>query len=378
MTALVPASGGPPVRPGATLAELIRPFLGWFATIRGRSRHTIAAYEKDLDTFAVFAKGIGVRIPSQVTFNVVEMYLAHRLHHDGRKATTLNRARYAIGQFFRFLRRQGLVTTDPVADTFSLKEPQRLPRYLSIADQERVLAHFAASESLEGRRDYALVATALFAGLRVSELATVRVTDLDLEAGTLRVIGKGDKQHECVIVPRLREILSGYLADVHPVLAAAAVEGRVDRIHGEWTRRRRQLHLYVNGEHRIEPLATRDRDEAERILADRLRELRVAHASPYLFPRAGGGYSRLRRALPLLTRSIFMMIHRKVSAVAGRHVHPHMLRHSFASRLRENGAPLELIQEALGHANISTTLIYAHLTTTKRKAEIAKYLEGGA
>ena len=80
----------------------------------------------------------------------------------------------------------------------------------------------------------------------------------------------------------------------------------------------------------------------------------------------------------MAARTIFHITNTKISAIVGEHVHPHMLRHSFASRLRENGAPLELIQEALGHQNISTTLIYARISTTKQRADIARYLEGRA
>jgi site-specific recombinase XerD len=97
---------------------------------------------------------------------------------------------------------------------------------------------------------------------------------------------------------------------------------------------------------------------------------------PYLFTRVGDRSGRCKGKQQLLTRSICWILQRQVSPVVGQPVHPHMLRHSFASRLRENGAPLELIQEALGHSDISTTLIYALISTTKRKTEIARYLEG--
>jgi integrase/recombinase XerD len=186
-----------------------------------------------------------------------------------------------------------------------------------------VLAILAARTSLAGRRDYALIATALLCGLRVSELVSVQVTDLNLEAGTLTVVGKGDKQRECPVVPRLREILGAYLARTRPKL--------VRRV---W--------------------------------------------SPYLFTRTCRKSQRGKSTHALLTRSIWDMLDRQLSPLVGQRVHPHMLRHSFASRLRENGAPLELIQDALGHANIATTLIYAHVSTTKQRNDIARYLEGGA
>jgi integrase/recombinase XerD len=319
---LVTLRGPAELIPGATMGQQLHPFLGWLYAVRGRSQNTIHAYQDDIQGFVAFAESAGVVLPSQATFNLLEMYFAHRQRREGRKATTVNRTRYALGTFFRYLRRQGLVTHDPVADTFPLPEPERVPKYLTIAEQERVLAAFAARRSLAGRRDFAMIACALFTGVRVSELATVRVTDLDLATGILRVVGKGDKQRECVVVPRLRAILRDYLKRTWPAI--------------------------VGGRHR----------------------------SPYLFTRVGRNASKRKRGEPLLTRSIYWRLEKEVSPLIGRPVNPHMLRHSFASRLRENGAPLEVIQQALGHADIGTTLIYAHVSTTKQRADIALYLEG--
>src|SRR6266446_3259817 len=146
-------TASPAVR-GATLADQLKPFLGWFYAVRGRGPNTISAYQRDLQAFIAFAQRTGVTLPSQVTFNLLEMYFAHRQHHEGRKANTINRARHALGAYFKFLRRQGLCTHDPVADTYALPKPQRVPKFLTIAEQEHVLAVFASRTSLVGRRDY--------------------------------------------------------------------------------------------------------------------------------------------------------------------------------------------------------------------------------
>jgi site-specific recombinase XerD len=124
-TALAPlgASALPSIRSGVTLAAQIAPFLGWLHAIRGRSDNTILAYHRDLKAFVAFAESAGVIAPSQVTFNVLEMYFAHRQHREHKKATTVNRARHAMTSFFKFLRRQGLVATNPVEDTFALPKP---------------------------------------------------------------------------------------------------------------------------------------------------------------------------------------------------------------------------------------------------------------
>ena len=193
------------------------------------------------------------------------MYFAHRHHREGRKATTVNRARHALTTFFKFLRRQGLVATNPVEDTYALPKPQRVPKYLTISEQERVLAAFAAKRHPTGRRTYALIATALLCGVRASELASVRVTDLDLDAGTLTVIGKGDRERICTVVPRLRAILSHYLTRTWPKLVGSQ------------------------------------------------------HGSPYLFVRSGFRHiARRRGQAPLLTRSIHWILKKQISPIVGR------------------------------------------------------------
>lgn len=343
-TALVPSFGralenlsssdeGFLVRPDATLAELVEPFCGWLRVVRGRAEHTVVAYRKDVTTFARFCEQGALRRPAQVHRRVIEGYLAALHHRHGLTATTANRHRHALGTFWKFLRREELVTGDPVADTFGFKEPRRLPKYLTIPEQERVLEVLGAahgpplrphhSHALTRRRDHALIATALFTGLRVEELATLRLEAVDLPGRRLRVTGKGNKEREAVIIPRLGAILRAYLCDVRPRCLAGG-------------------------------------------------------ASPWMFPRVtrhgvyrGGRFGRER---PLLTRSVYALVHRVLSPIVGRPVFPHMLRHSFASRLRENGAGIELIQEALGHADIRTTTIYSHLTSAKRMADIERYL----
>src|SRR5207245_9820370 len=102
---VAPGDGGPPDRPGRTLAELVPVFCGWFRTVRGRSENTCKSYGEDLSTFARFCASAGATRPPAVTFQLVEMYLATLTHQRGLKATSANRHLYAIRSFFRFLRR---------------------------------------------------------------------------------------------------------------------------------------------------------------------------------------------------------------------------------------------------------------------------------
>lgn len=370
-TAIVVAEGRP------TLTVLVPRFLQWLKFVRERSDNTLASYGFDLRRFLEFAAKAGIEYSEQVTFRHVEAYVAWLRYENKSKATTANRHRNALLTFWRYLRREGIVTTDPVADTFPLKQPARLPRYLTIPEQDRVIEVLSRDESLIGRRDYALVATGLFAGLRVEELATLKVHDVDLEAGVLRVVGKGDKERELPIVPRLAVIVRAYLTETRPVLVGRpmgsvyvskdrSVRGRPRPRH--W----RARYSKSGGVVRVSTRA-RTEEEARAYLA---RVAEQPPEAPWVFVNAGltNGHRLHRGGQALLTRTLFYAIRNKVSAIVGRTISPHVLRHSFASRLRENGAPLELIQEALGHASINTTTIYAHISTAKRKAELAKYL----
>ncbi len=310
----------------ATLAHQIPVFLRWFQFTRGRSAHTVAAYGFDLASFLAFAEPAGLERAEDVTFRHLEFYLGWLQTERGTSARTANRHLGALRAFWRFLTREGLATTNPAADTFKLPEHRALPEYLSRAERTRVLRTLAAREDLarpaglRARRHRALT------GLRCGELAALRLADVDLEAGVLRVLhGKGDKPRELPVVPR---------PGGHP--------RRLPRGGAAGAR---------------EPAG---------------REARAASAPS---PRAGrppgragvsvnahpGALTGAPRPARLGGRGIWHLVRRAVEPIVGRHVHPHMLRHSFASHLRENGADLQIMQEALGHASINTTTMYAHL-----------------
>jgi integrase/recombinase XerD len=163
----------------------------------------------------------------------------------------------------------------------------------------------------------------LLTGLRCSELSNLQLGHLDLAAGVLRVIeGKGRKDRELPVVPRLEAILRRYLEVVRPQL--------------------------------------------------------VRGPNVYVFVRATPrqGWQTKHGAAAFGPKAIFYTIRRLVAEILNRPgAHPHMLRHSFASRLRENGADLQDIQEALGHAVITTTTMYAHLTTRRQREKLAEYLK---
>jgi len=303
------------------LAQHADRFLGWFKFVRRRSDNTLAAYGRDLSSFLAFASGAGLERPADVNFEHIELYLGAIQHERGVSARTANRHLHALRSWWTWMKRAGLATDNPAAACFVLPTAKRMPEYLSLPEQDRGLASLGQRRDLLGRRDYALIGTGLLTGLRNGELGRLQLAHLDLEAGALRVIqGKGRKDREVPLVPRLAAILRPYLAETRPALL-----GR--------------------------------------------------QPSVYVFVRTGPWSYTARTDQPLGGKAIFYLVRAALTPLIGRPVHPHMLRHSFATRLRSNGADLQLIQEALGHASIVTTTMYAHISTPQRLADLARLLE---
>lgn len=300
------------------LAQHAERFLSWFKFVRRRADNTVDAYARDSSSFLTFAERAGLTRPADVTFQHVELYLGAIQHERGVSARTANRHLHALRSWWVWMKRSQLATDNPAAECFLLPTEKHLPEYLSLPEQDRGLASLGQRRDLLGRRDYALIGTGLLTGLRNGERGRLQFAHLDLEGGVLRVVqGKGRKDREAPLVPRLAAIPRPYLAE-RPTLLA----GR---------------------------------------------------ASVYLFVRVGAWARRVDQ--PLGGQAIFHLVRRALTPLIGRPVHPHMLRHSFATRLRANGADLQVIQEALGHASIVTTTMYAHISTPQRLADLARLLE---
>jgi integrase/recombinase XerD len=323
-----------------SLEALAARFLQWLKFVRERSDDTVAAYGYDLASFLGFCADGGLLRAEDVKVRHVELYMAWLRQTPRRtrggtgnhSAATANRHLAALRAFFAYLNREEILVGNPAAHAFVLRTGRRLPTYLTIGEQEALLDALIPDHTPTGQRDLAIVATMLFCGLRVGEVVNLRLEHVVLAGQRLRVVqGKGQKDRELPIVPRLRGILGAYLSD-----------GRARLLNPKRARRPRI-------------------DDG------------------WFFVRAGRGpYRFARDGAAMESRTVHFLLRTKVSAIVGRHVHPHMLRHSFASRLRENGAELQLIQEALGHSDIRTTTIYSHLTTTKRTQELSRFSGGRA
>jgi integrase/recombinase XerD len=285
------------------LAKQIQRFLDQLAVERGLSAHTIAAYRRDLERYAKFLRERGITDGRRVDDAAVAAHVAAvsaSTHADGRRyrATSVVRALSSVRVFHRFLLREGETSSDPTAAVIRPKLPRSLPKPLSVDEVARVLA--SPDRSARGVRDRAVLETLYGAGLRISELVGLDVDDVDLEEGSVRVLGKGGKERDVPIGRYARDAISAYLTRVRPQLATA----------------RSRSALFLN--------------------------------------QRGGR----------LTRQGCAWILRQHVAAAGvtRKVSPHTLRHSFATHLLEGGADVRVVQELLGHSSVATTQVYTLVT----------------
>jgi len=301
----------------------VRGFLQWLSL--GRSANTARGYGQGLLQFMKFLKLRGITHPDQVGFLLIEQFMLWQ-RQGGANAKTVNHRLCVIRSFWKWMRRAGYVTTNPGVDVERLRVGFRSPRFLTVPDQERLLAGVAAAEGDKARRDEAMIATALLTGLRCGELVHVRMEDFDLESATLRVAaGKGLKDRDATIILRLDRILRAYLP---------CRERLAQGVPTPW--------LFLSASRTIR---------------------RGAHK-----------FSQRPWGEPMCTQAFFRLLREQSRRVLNRDVSPHALRHSFATRLREAGADLQLIQELLGHADINTTTIYAHLTTARRHKLVQQFL----
>jgi integrase/recombinase XerD len=286
------------------LATQIERFLDHLAVERGLSPSTVEAYRRDLTRYRAFLLGRGVRdgrSADEATVAAFVASLSSSTHHDGRpyRASSVVRSLSCVRTFHRFLMREAGADRDPSAGVVRPRLPRALPRPLAVEDVGRLLAAPAAGEPA-GVRDRAVLETLYGAGLRVSELVGLDVDDVDLEEGSVRVLGKGGKEREVPLGRYAREAIAAYLSRARPVFATS--------------RSRAALFLNQRG-------GRLTRQGCSKILAAQVE-------------RAG--------------------IRKRVT--------PHTLRHSFATHLLEGGADVRVVQELLGHASVATTQIYTLVT----------------
>jgi integrase/recombinase XerC len=291
------------------------------------STHTVRAYDSDLSQFLTFLAGNAGRTRAELTMvdfdhlNIRE-FLAD-LHRRGNSRSSAARKLAAIRTFSRYLRREGILDSDPASLVGTPKREQRLPAHLGEAEMSTLLEMPDATQPL-GRRDRAILELFYASGLRLSELVGLDLGDVNLNGRMVRVLGKGGKER---IVPFNRSTEAALRA---------------------WLRDRES---FVPAE--AEPQAASREPRPAR------RKPRITRSGkPPLFLNYLGGR--------LSTRSVDRLVRKYVAACSTRFgISPHALRHSFATHLLERGADLRAIQELLGHARLSTTQRYTHLNAAQ-------------
>jgi integrase/recombinase XerD len=287
------------------ISSTIAAFLTHVRVERGLSANTVTAYRRDLVKFDDFAKKRKLTLESVSRDNLVE-FLAS-LYRQKLESRTVARHLVTLRNFFRFAQLQELIATDPSLNLESPKIRRALPGYLRLEEIERLLAQPDDKTPL-GLRDHAMLDVLYSTGLRVSDLISLRVMDLDTAVGCIRCIGKGDKERIVPIGKKALALVERYLRDARPKLIGKGKQALATT-------------LFIN--RRGAPLS---RVGVWKILS------------------AYGRKAGLRSSLT-----------------------PHMLRHSFATHLLERGADLRSVQLMLGHSDISTTQIYTHVVEERLK-----------
>jgi integrase/recombinase XerD len=270
----------------------------------GLSPRTLASYRADLTRFAQWHTARGGSTLASADSSDIEAYLAHLFGHAGLKARSSARAVSSLRRFFRRLARNGERSDDPTALTASPRLPRSLPKSLSEAQVDALLAA-PDTRTAEGLRDRVMLEVLYATGLRVSELVGLPVAAVSSEMGVARVLGKGSKE-------------------------------------------------------RLVPLGEEALDWIGRYLRDTRGELLDGQQSPALFVTRRGG--------PMTRQAFWLRLKRHAVCAGIRNpVSPHVLRHAFATHLLNHGADLRVVQMLLGHADISTTQIYTHVARERLK-----------
>lgn len=280
-------------------------FIRYLTAEKGASSYTIRNYRTEIEEFFAFLRREGVKDWAGVDRLVLRRYLAW-LQAEGYARTSIARRVFELRSFGRFLAREQILEVSPFQAMSAPKTPQRLPEYLDIGEVQRLL-NAPASDSPQGLRDRAILELLYASGMRVSELTGLNVGDVDCERGQVMVTGKGDKERLVLMGEPAQRALKRYLT-----------EGRSQFIRKQGPAPRA---LFLNR------LGSRLSDRSVQMILEKYRK------------RAG--------------------LKKKVT--------PHTLRHTFATHMLDGGADLRVVQELLGHALLSTTQVYTHVSQNRAR-----------
>jgi len=293
------------------MTQDILDFLNYIDTVNTKSIHTRDAYQRDLEEFHFFLINQGVTFWQGVDSKTIMRFIEYLNKHakSDLKNSTLSRKISSLRSFFNYLAKQNKVSRNPLSSIHNPAKQKMLPDFLLFEELNQLLESFDLSDPYQ-LRNRAMFELIYASGLRVSEAVKLNLEDIDLDQRTLRFIGKGSKERMVPFYSDCADVLKQYIDEARPLLMKGKLHHRV----------------FVN--------------------------------------QQGEGFT---------SRGIEYLLDQSAKkAGINRSVHPHMLRHSFATHLLDNGADLRLVQELLGHENISTTQIYTHVTLDRLKAMYLK------
>jgi len=290
------------------MQDQINQFLDYLEAEKGYSNNTLAAYQNDLNQFLVFLQN---EAPDQrsrswddVTRDHIVSYILEMKEREYASSTVARKVA-AVKSFFKFLESAGQIKNNLAKDMETPRAEKHLPATISAEAVDRLLAA-PAGDAPASQRDRAMLELLYATGLRVSELVALNVSDVDIDEGTVRCMGKGKKERVLPVYDRAREALGDYVAHGRPKL--------LGEHNGETA-------LFLN-----------------------------------------------RRGTRLTRQGLWLIIKHYVEEVGiEENVTPHTLRHSFATHMLRGGADLRSVQQMLGHANISTTQIYTQVTPDRMR-----------
>ena len=296
------------------MRQSVETFLNYLVVERGVSSNTLAAYRNDLYQLSSYLESVhsgkeNTNGLEKVDENAISDYMLY-LHERGYSETTRARKVASAKSMFNFLLQEGAIKSDPTENLNSPRVGRSLPEVMTIQEVDRLLEAPAAGGTADTMRDRAMLELLYATGMRVSELVSLNLDDINLERGSIRCFGKGAKER---------------LLPIHPK-AVDAVRIYLEEAREEVVNRRSDRAVFLN------------------------------------------------RRGERLTRQGFWLILRGYARRAGLNgkITPHTLRHSFATHLLRRGAPLRYVQELLGHVSITTTQVYTHLTSEHVRVEYDK------
>lgn len=291
--------------------DLIDEFSRYLLIDQGKAENTIKSYRQDLTKFTIFLEKQSMTNIEEVDQQTIRLFLAY-LRESGYAASTTSRIISTLKKLFVYLLKEGRVEFNPLALIQSPKKVHRLPKVLNM-QQVDALLNAPDTTTSWGLRDRAVLEVMYATGLRVSELIGLTIDELHLDLGFLQTIGKGNKERIVPLGEEAEYWMSEYLTLIRPSFAQKSKQP----------------------------------------------------SSAVFLTERGNAFTR---------QGIWKNLKKYVAlANIDFEVSPHMLRHSFATHLLENGADLRMVQELLGHSDISTTQIYTHITQQRLQKVYRKY-----